>query len=201
VSQGPPIAVCAVDPGKTGCAALLLGDRLTLTDVPTVTLSRSGRGKVVEYDRLALAEAVRAVVDRCREAALTLRVVIEEPYYPQGNASQHNGTIGFGFGLWVGMFTYAGCPPFFVPPATWKAAVFAGSGLGAAAIPRTLAGKEREKAKRERDRLLKNNARELARRLFPAEAGSFARVEDHNRADAALLAYWGRRLFTGGWGK
>jgi crossover junction endodeoxyribonuclease RuvC len=43
----------------------------------------------------------------------------------------------------------------------------------------------------------KDGARALASRLWPAQAGLFARVKDDGRAESALVAEWGRRNFGG----
>jgi Holliday junction resolvasome RuvABC endonuclease subunit len=37
----------------------------------------------------------------------------------------------------------------------------------------------------------KDDSRKLASRIWPARAGLFRRTQDHNRAEAALVALWG----------
>jgi hypothetical protein len=58
-----------------------------------------------------------------------------------------------------------------VPPATWKKAMRLKGG--------------------------KDESREAAMRLWPASAGLFARVKDNDRAEAALIAEWGRNNLLG----
>lgn len=44
----------------------------------------------------------------------------------------------------------------------------------------------------------KDASREAAMRLWPMEAGLFSRVKDNDRAEAALIAEWGRQHFEKG---
>lgn len=42
----------------------------------------------------------------------------------------------------------------------------------------------------------KADSRAIAQSLFPVQAGMFKRVKDHNRAEAALIAHFGRSRFA-----
>ncbi len=76
---------------------------------------------------------------------------------------------GRGVGIWEGILAALGIPYELVAPRTWKSSI--GLPVGAE----------------------KGESRALAARLFPASADYFARVKDDGRAEAALLAEWGRR--------
>lgn len=79
-------------------------------------------------------------------------------------------TTGYGYGLWVGIITTLGLPWTAVRPAAWKRVMLAGL-----------------------DKTDKSVSRVVASRLFPALAADLARVSDHGRAEALLIAAYGRR--------
>jgi crossover junction endodeoxyribonuclease RuvC len=75
-------------------------------------------------------------------------------------------SLGFAHGLVV---TSCDCPVHFVTPSTWKAKLgLLNSGKGA--------------------------SREVCRTLYPATAAAVARVKDDGRAEALLLAHYGRKF-------
>lgn len=84
---------------------------------------------------------------------------------------QSMGKIGYGFGLWVGILTAMEIPLTIVWPQTWQKEMYAGA-VGE--------GKERS--------LL------IASRLWPDLVIPKTR---HDRADALLIAEWGRRTLLG----
>lgn len=76
-----------------------------------------------------------------------------------------------GIGLWEGMIVACGLPYALVGPPAWRRAV----GLPS----KKDAGKDASRA--------------LAQRLFPEVANQLQRVKDDGRAEALLIAEWGRR--------
>lgn len=78
---------------------------------------------------------------------------------------------GYGYGLWVGIITTLGLPWTAVRPAVWKRAMLAGL-----------------------DKTDKTVSRIAACRLFPHLSGELARVSDHGRAEALLIAAYGQRI-------
>ena len=74
-------------------------------------------------------------------------------------------SFGLSYGLARGVLAALGVPVTLVTPQEWKRAFRLGSS--------------------------KSEARTIACRLFPANAGYFARVRDDGRAEAALLALFG----------
>lgn len=77
-------------------------------------------------------------------------------------------SFGKGYGAWLGIIAAVGMPYTLVTPQVWKKAM---------GLPNS-----------------KERARIRAGQLFPANAQMFARVKDDGRAEAALIAEYGRRL-------
>jgi len=96
--------------------------------------------------------------------------IVEHVHAMPGQGVSSTFKFGRAFGTAIGVLGALKVPTVFVAPARWKKHF------------RLSSDKER--------------SRELAIRLFPACAESFARKRDHGRAEAALLARWGAE--TGG---
>jgi crossover junction endodeoxyribonuclease RuvC len=99
-----------------------------------------------------------------------LLVVIEKvgAMPKQGVASVF--TFGYGFGVWIGALAALEIPYQLVTPQAWKKLL--------------MAGEPKEK----------DASRVVARRMWPSQTEeSLSRKKDHGRADAALLAEYGRR--------
>lgn len=84
----------------------------------------------------------------------------------QGVASSFN--FGKGFGLWLGIVAALGIPYTLVTPQRWKGKMLDGQAKG------------------------KGASRLRATQLFPELAGSLTRVKDDGRAEALLIAAYGR---------
>ena len=83
-----------------------------------------------------------------------------------GQGTRSMFTVGVGFGAWLGLLAALQIPYTRVRPGVWKKA----EGLGPD----------------------KEQARLRAQQLFPG--ADLQRKRDHGRAEALLLAWWGRRL-------
>ena len=202
---GKPSVFLGIDPGISGALVVLGADGCVLVhhDTPILTVATTGRtksGKVrsrSEYDVATMARLVREIVGRW---AVRL-VVIERVYAMQGRRAGRgasltaSGAPGEGegrgtlaavslaesAGLWRGICAAHGLRVERVAPATWKAQL-----VPAVATP----GVSRARA----SALRKERARLRALELFPGFAEHLIRKLDHGRAEAALLAEWGRRL-------
>jgi crossover junction endodeoxyribonuclease RuvC len=75
--------------------------------------------------------------------------------------------FGEGFGLWIGIIAALGLPCTQVAPQTWKKALMAG-------MPD------------------KDASRQRAQELYPQCVKDLSRKKDHNRAEALLLAHYGK---------
>ena len=112
---------------------------------------------------------------RTFDPALT-RVYVEAVHAMPGQGVTSTFAFGEGYGAILGVLAALGLPHRTIAPQTWKRQL----GL-----------------KREQDaRATKNAARALAQQLFPT--ASLSRVRDHGRAEALLIAEWGRRQTLGG---
>lgn len=149
-----------IDPGLTGAVAVLSGTGTLegLHDVPVLTL-KVQRGTRMVYDvpgLVALLEPYRG---------LQVHVLIEESQAMPGQGTRSMLTIGFGYGLWLGILATLQLPYTTVRPAVWKRSM----GLG----------KDKEAS------------RLRAQQLYP---GADLRLKKHHgRAEALLLAHYGLR--------
>lgn len=96
------------------------------------------------------------------------RIIIEKVGAMPGQGVTSMFNFGYGAGIIEGVVGTLGYATQFVAPNIWKKAL-------------SLTGKD------------KHASRQLAARLFPDQAGLFARVKDDGPAEAALIAYWGQR--------
>lgn len=95
------------------------------------------------------------------------RAVIERPFTPGTIGTTNAFQIGRRYGVLMAALLMRGIPVEDVPPGKWKARF----GLSSD----------------------KTASREKAGQLFPDHAHLFKRVKDHDRAEAALIAFWGSR--------
>lgn len=115
----------------------------------------------------------RAMWTLLEELAPGMVVIERQQTMPkQGIAS--SGKTMYGFGLWVMAIVATGVPYYIVQAQAWKKFMLAGL-----------------------DRSDKNVSRMVALRCFPALADKLARVGDDGRAEALLIAEYGRRTLQG----
>ncbi|HEX6992409.1 MAG TPA: hypothetical protein VF151_11005 [Gemmatimonadales bacterium] len=169
--------VIGIDPGLTGAIACLdhHGEVRLIADIPVM---QRASGKAAIKNQVSPAGLLE-VLQICRQddGAIQLMVLIEKaqpmPGMIKGNPkAQRSATtfsLGLSAGLIEGVIAAAGYPHELVHPATWKA--------------KLKPGKDKEAA------------RAMAIRLYPGAAGQLGRVKDHNRAEALLLAHYGRQLY------
>jgi crossover junction endodeoxyribonuclease RuvC len=152
-----------IDPGLGGAVAILdaAGGLLVLADVPVLTLT-TARGRKQDYDVPGMVAILQPY------GGLQAHVTLEEAQSMPGQGVRSMWTIGYGFGLWLGVLTALRLPYTRVRPSIWKRAM----GLG----------KDKEQA------------RLRAMQLFPA--ADLRRKRDHGRAESLLLAHYGRRQGT-----
>lgn len=155
-----------IDPGLTGAVALVAGERaLRVWDMPTVA---DGRGQCVCPALLAdlLGEAVELARAQGEDRP---RVILERVGARPGQGVASMFTFGRAAGIAEGVVGALGLPIRLVTPERWKRQA-------------RLSGKP------------KDASRTLAVQLFPEIASELARKRDGGRADALLLAFFGRDL-------
>ena len=160
------IPILGIDPGLDGAAVLLAGDDLPrFFDTPTLNV---GKGKVVRrvYAEQEMARTIRGVVAEFRG----LTAVLEQVHSMPGQGVRSVFTFGTGYGLWLGILSALEVPFQIVTPQRWKGMLMDGQ------------GKE------------KDASRLRAMQLFPSVSASLARKKDVDRADALLIAEYGRRV-------
>jgi hypothetical protein len=165
-----------VDPGNEGALAVLPDGpvpRITFHDTPLLIVKSGNKNRKVMN-----APAVKLMLDAIiQEHGPDLYAVIEkvaampstdDRKASMGATSAFN--FGKGVGIWLGMLAMAGIPYEEVHPATWKSVLL------------------RDMGKEKSASIMK------ATQLYPSTARDLTRVKDHGRADALMLAEYGRRV-------
>jgi hypothetical protein len=161
-------AYIGIDPGVSGAIAAILEDgSVRFFDMPVCKV-KSGKGAKSEYDASALASILQLHGMYCRTHATIER---QQSMPGQGVASTFK--TGFGFGLLVGALAGLKLPYTVVSAVTWKRRMMDGM------------GKEKGAS------ILR------AKQLFPQAASELHLKKHHGRADALLIAAYGRHLEPG----
>ena len=162
-----------IDPGLNGAVGVLKSHGSTYVDpgsiqvFDTPTMLVSGIKEKRVYNTVAMALLLKPFVDQVGDDVLcVLESVHSMP--KQGVASSFS--FGQGLGMWQGIIAAMGFPLEMPSPQRWKKEMLADQ------------GKEKEAA------------RFKAMQLFPSIATEFKRAKDDGRAEAILLAEYGRRL-------
>ena len=155
--------IIGIDPGLTGAVAIL-PDGLFF-DTPTASVKKGSSKKV--YLVAEMASFIRSFGDSSDPHS---HVYIEDVHAMPGQGVSSTFNFGRGFGLWEGIVAALGIPYTLITPQRWQKVMLTG-----------LPGKD------------KGASRVRAGQLFPQLAGQLNRVKDHGRADALLIAEYGRR--------
>lgn len=160
--------VIGIDPGLTGACAVVdhQGVRAVF-DLPTMPVPGAGPKALVKrkIDGRALCQLL---LQHCPASAGQAQVVLEQVNTMGGanNAVQTQGSLLRSLGAIETVLECLKYPVQYVAPQRWKKAFALGAD--------------------------KTKALETARRLYPGAAAELKRQKDHNRAEAVLLAHWGR---------
>lgn len=157
--------VIGIDPGLDGAlVALVRGSDATITVLDTPTLTVQGpKGNKREYNLASMSEMVRSL------AVPGTRAFVEKVHSMPGQGVRSMFSMGVGLGAWLGILAGLQIPYELVTPQRWKKALLPDMGKD------------------------KDASRLRAIQLFPAHANLFARKKDDGRADAMLIAEYGRR--------
>lgn len=166
--------ICGIDPGIAGGIAFLNiasagGQAMWSDDLPTY--QENGVGK-----RWLDGTAIGAMIQNMNPDVAVVERVSSRP--GQGLSSTFR--FGMAFGVCIGCLTALQVPIHLITPGKWKIDV------GLPAPPAYL-------TKSQAASFRKSAAIDLAKELYPEAVADWARVKDHNRAEAALLAHWGAR--------
>lgn len=159
-----------IDPGLNGALAHIndVGNFATVQPVQTITRAKGNSFKR-EYNVAAMIGFLNEIENKFVHTFCTIEAVHAMP--GQGVTSMFS--MGYGFGLWVGILTSLRIPFQFVTPQAWKKAMLYGT------------GKDKEAS------------RLKAIQLFPQVADQLALKKDEGKAEALLIAEYGRRLYRG----
>jgi len=155
-----------IDPGLNGAVGIINEDLVPPFEVhDTPTFTVEGSKSKRKYNVPEMAKILSKFAGR-NDVLVILESVHSMP--KQGVASSF--CFGEGLGMWEGIIAAFGFPLEMPSPQRWKKAIMADQ------------GKE------------KDAARFKASQLFPSISDQFSRVKDDGRAEALLLAEYGRRL-------
>ncbi|PIN26138.1 hypothetical protein CDL12_01116 [Handroanthus impetiginosus] len=158
--------VIGVDPDLSGALAVLEPD-----NSPQVYDSPHLKVLVGKRVRKRLdAKSIIQLLQRCGAPTGTTVYIEQSIPYPQ-DGKQGWWSGGFGYGLWIGILVASGYSVVPVPSMLWKNEL-------------KLAG----------SRSSKDDSRELATTLFPSMHSLLKRKKDHGRAEALLIAAYGKGL-------
>ncbi|KAL7084646.1 hypothetical protein ACP275_14G234600 [Erythranthe tilingii] len=158
--------VIGVDPDLSGALAVLKPDTSAqVFDSPHLKVL-VGKGLRKRLDVKSIIQLLRNI-----DAPIGTTAYIEQsiPYPQDGKQGWWSG--GFGYGLWIGILVTSGYSVIPVPSLLWKNEF-------------KLAG----------NRSTKDDSRELASALFPSTSSLLKRKKDHGRAEALLIAAYGKGL-------
>ncbi|WRX33695.1 hypothetical protein QQP08_026182 [Theobroma cacao] len=161
--------VIGVDPDLSGALALLRTDSsgcsAQVFDSPHLPV-RVGNRVRKRLDARSIVQLVRSL-----EAPIGTAAYIEQsiPYPKDGKQGWWSG--GFGYGLWIGILVASGFSVVPVPSLLWKKG-FELTGAGST----------------------KDDSRRIASTLFPSLSDLLKRKKDHGRAEALLIAAYGKGL-------
>nr|GMD24456.1 Holliday junction resolvase MOC1, chloroplastic-like isoform X1 [Ipomoea batatas] len=161
-----PEWVIGVDPDVSGALALLKPDQ-------SAQVFDSPHLKVMVGNRVRRRLDAKSIVQLLQsfEVPVGTTAYVEQsiPFPQDGKQGWWSG--GFGYGLWIGILVTLGFSVVPVPSLLWK-----------------------NKFKLAGSRSNKDDSREVASRLFPSMSSQLKRKKDHGRAEALLIAAYGKDL-------
>jgi crossover junction endodeoxyribonuclease RuvC len=158
-----------IDPGLNGAVGVLSEIspywRSEVYDTPTMVVSGIKEKRV--YNAAAMAALLKPFAEHVGDDVL---VILEAVHSMPKQGVSSSFSFGEGLGMWKGIIAAFGLPLEMPSPQRWKKEIMADQGKD------------------------KDASRFKAIALFPALATQLARVKDDGRAEALLLAEYGKRL-------
>jgi hypothetical protein len=162
------LTIAGIDPGKTGALAILYPGAVVFRDVPCIELKGKNTPAWAEWHT----DWSNALEFACVDLVMIELVTAGQNGVKQGVQSMFNfgGTLRFAHAIALGVRPRPRVE--FVTPAVWKAKLgLLNSGKGA--------------------------SREKCRSIYPSTTADLQRVKDDGRAEAALIAHYGRAFLQG----
>lgn len=163
--------ILAVDPGKTGALAFLEHATSTLIEVKDMPLLGKHNNGSGEKKRLRLQLDIYGLSSLIDDYCHKIRyAVIEDVHSMPHDGVASAFSFGKTHGIVIGVLASYNIPIYFVQPSVWKAS------LG-------LIGGDKDMSRAKAGNMFKN------KRVY------FIRKKDHGRAEASLLAHFGKRFW------
>ncbi len=159
---------CGIDPGITGAIVTLEEGELQFFDTPTFKAGNRSR-----IDAGGCSDLLLKIDLERGNNPLVVAIEKAGSFSPAGRKQGSVSMFGYGvgYGIWIGILEALKIPYTEVPPQVWKRLL--------------MAGEPKEK----------DASRAVARRLWPDQTEeALSRKKDHNRAEAALIAEYARRV-------
>lgn len=154
-----------IDPGLNGAVGVITEDPFSWATFDTPTMVVSGIKEKHVYNKAAMAALLQDYRDRT-----DVLVVLESVHSMPKQGVSSSFSFGRGLGTWEGIIAALNLSLEMPSPQRWKKEMLADQGKS------------------------KDAARYKAIQLFPVLAGYLSRVKDDGRAEAILMAEYGRRL-------
>lgn len=159
--------IIGIDPGLDGAVSIIYENGgVVFFDTETLDIV-SGRKKKREYNINANADILRLPLQVFTKGNIV--VILEKIHSMPGQGVRSMFSMGEGFGMWKGIIAGLNLSMELITPQKWKKAMMDGM------------GKE------------KDASRQRAIQLFPQCSENLKLKKHHGRADALLIAEWGRR--------
>lgn len=162
-----------IDPGLNGGFALIVGSNATtirVYDIPTL-IRQKGKGKKREYNISQLCSLLRLQTQNIPRDHLFACLEFVHAMPMQGTVSMFS--MGQGFGIWQALLAALEISYELTTPQRWKKVMLNGT------------GKDKEVS------------RLKALQMFPSLADQLKLKKDEGKAEALLIAEYGRRLYNG----
>lgn len=162
------VCVLGIDPDVSGAIAVLRGDDIDTAevfDVPNIQVIVGTKNR-----RRHDARSIVALINRINVPHGSVAYVEQSTPIPKDGKQGWWGS-GFGFGMWIGVLVASGFSVVPVPPVVWRRAMdFTGKIVN------------------------KDDCRVMASSIFPRLASKLQRKKDHGRAEALLIAAYGKGI-------
>lgn len=160
-----------IDPGIDGAIAVIPDDggNILIYDIPTNSL-KSGKKTRREVDIMKLQHHIAEIGKMAASMGRTIVWVLEKVHSMPQNGVVASFSFGYLYGVLKASIVATGYRLCEVSPQEWKNSIMAGQ------------AKE------------KDASRQKAASLFPNNSHMFQLKKDHNRAEAALIGEYGRRM-------
>jgi crossover junction endodeoxyribonuclease RuvC len=154
-----------IDPGKSGAVGIIRsGENGLVVEAFDTPTMKAAKGTKNSYD----VPGMLALITKAKEGG-PVYAMLESVHSMPGQGVSSTFDFGKGFGIWIGILAALKVPYTLVSPVRWKKAMLADMTQD------------------------KGVSRTRAKQLFPDQANLFSLVKDDGRAEAVLMAEYGRR--------